>query len=327
MEAAVLLVNCARRRVSALVVLTILAGGIVAVSGMRAEARSSAAGGNAGFAGLVDIGGGRRLYLACKGTGSPTVVLEAGYRSPATVWTDDFVQPEMPRTMVFDGVADFTRVCLYERPGVTSVIDEELVPSRSDPVPQPRDVEGIVADLHALLQAADVPGPYVLVAHSFGGLLARLYAATYPEEIAGMVLVDAWNEAIQEISTPAQWAAILELNAAVPSELAGQADYETIDFGAGSAVMRQAALAQPLPPIPLAVLARSQPLGIGDDVPILPSDSFEEIWRVAQRRLSLLVPGAGFIVAEESSHYIQLEQPDLVIDAVGEVVEAVRRTE
>src|SRR5438105_2224985 len=56
------------------------------------------------FAGLVDIGG-RRLYLECRGTGSPTVILEAGYRSPATVWSDDLLQPERPRTMVLEGVA------------------------------------------------------------------------------------------------------------------------------------------------------------------------------------------------------------------------------
>jgi pimeloyl-ACP methyl ester carboxylesterase len=114
------------------------------------------------FAGLVDVGG-RRLYLECRGTGSPTVILEAGYRSPATVWSDDLVQPEQPRTMVLEGVAASTRVCLYERPGTAAVLDGSLHPSRSDPVPQPRTAEAVVADLHALLQTAGVPHPAVRV--------------------------------------------------------------------------------------------------------------------------------------------------------------------
>ena len=68
------------------------------------------------FAGLVDIGG-RSLYLECRGSGSPTVILEAGFRTRADVWTEDLFQPDAPRTMVFPGVAAFTRVCAYDRPG------------------------------------------------------------------------------------------------------------------------------------------------------------------------------------------------------------------
>src|SRR3954453_9625724 len=67
------------------------------------------------FSGLVDVGDGRRLYLECAGQGSPTVVLEAGFRTRADLWSDDLIQPEAPRTMVFPGVATFTRVCAYDR--------------------------------------------------------------------------------------------------------------------------------------------------------------------------------------------------------------------
>ncbi len=147
------------------------------------------------FAGLVDIGG-RSLYLQCRGSGSPTVILEAGFRSRADYWTDDLIQPDAPRTTVFSGVAAFTRVCAYDRPGTTTVPEGTLLPSRSDPVPMPRTALESVRDLHALLVAAQVPGPYVFVGHSYGGMLARLYASTYPNEIAGMILVDAFSEGL-----------------------------------------------------------------------------------------------------------------------------------
>jgi hypothetical protein len=93
-------------------------------------------------------------------------VLEAGFRTRADLWSDDLIQPEAPRTMVFPGVAAFSRVCAYDRPGTTTVIEGELLPSRSDPVAMPRTAAESVDDLHALLEAADVPGPYVLVGHS-----------------------------------------------------------------------------------------------------------------------------------------------------------------
>src|SRR5690606_1748307 len=89
------------------------------------------------FAGLVDIGG-RSLYLECRGTGGPTVVLIGGYRSSGMYWTDDLLQPEDPRTMVLPGVAQDTRVCAYDRPGTAASIGEEDFISRSDPVAQPR---------------------------------------------------------------------------------------------------------------------------------------------------------------------------------------------
>src|SRR6478735_819079 len=113
------------------------------------------------FAGLVDIGAGRRLYLECRGTGSPVVVLEAGYRSSARIWSQDLHQVGAPRTMVLAGVAAFTRVCTYDRPGTVASLNDNVRPSRSDPIPMPRTAPDVVADLQALLSAAGVPGPYV----------------------------------------------------------------------------------------------------------------------------------------------------------------------
>jgi pimeloyl-ACP methyl ester carboxylesterase len=91
-------------------------------------------------------------------------------------------------------------------PGTATVSDGSLLPSRSEPVPMPHRASAVVADLHALLElereAAAIPGPYVLVGHSFGGLFIRLFASTYPDEVAGMVLVDAFPESLPRAMSP-----------------------------------------------------------------------------------------------------------------------------
>jgi pimeloyl-ACP methyl ester carboxylesterase len=295
-----------------------------AAGGTGRAAPPVAVAGQGDVAGLVDIGGGRRLYLECRGTGSPTVVLEAGYRSPATVWSDDLQQPEAPRTMVLAGVAAFTRVCLYERPGAAALLDDALHPSRSDPAPQPRTAESVAAELHALLRAAQVPGPYVLVGHSLGGMFVRLYASTYPDEVVGLVEVDAWNERLQDLLTPSDWAAYVRLNSAVPPKLAGYQDYETLDFAAASATMRSAADAQPLRLMPLAVLAKGQSFGIPAEALGFDPDALDQAWARAQEQLATLAPRARSFVATESAHYIQLQQPSLVTEAIRQVVTGVR---
>src|SRR5881398_734408 len=151
------------------------------------------------FAGPVEIGKGRKMYLECRGSGSPTVILESGYRDSADSWSTPL---EPGKNTVFPQVAKFTRVCAYDRPG--TVRDANHL-SRSTPVAMPRTARDLVSDLHALLDAAHVPGPYVLAAHSFGGILARLYASTYPDEVVGMVLVDALSEKVKSGLTPEQW--------------------------------------------------------------------------------------------------------------------------
>ena len=132
---------------------------------------------------LVDIGAGREMYLECRGAGSPTVVLVAGLKASA----DDWSIAGQSAAAVLPEVAKFTRVCAYDRPGTP--VGEK--PSRSDPVEQPTTARDAVADLRALLSAAGEAGPYVLVGHSYGGLVVRLYASTYPEDVSGLVLVDA----------------------------------------------------------------------------------------------------------------------------------------
>jgi pimeloyl-ACP methyl ester carboxylesterase len=118
--------------------------------------------------GLVDIGG-RGLYLACTGSGSPAVVLQAGAGGDSRAWKT--IQPT---------IATNTTVCAYDRAGR----------GRSDDAPAPQDGNAITRDLHDLLTKAGISGPYVVVGHSSGGPYLRVYAATYPADVAGMVLVD-----------------------------------------------------------------------------------------------------------------------------------------
>jgi pimeloyl-ACP methyl ester carboxylesterase len=279
------------------------------------------------FAGLVDIGG-RKLYLECHGTGGPTVVLIAGGRSSARYWTDDLLHPNAPRPMVMPSVAQFTRVCAYDRPGTYAEIEGEIVVSRSDPVAEPRTVREMVDELHALLQAAGVPGPYVLAGHSFGGFMARFYAATYPDEVVGMILIDAYSELLADLMAPAQWQALVRLNQELGSDVVvpipGYGDAETTGYGANDVVVRQAVAAHPLPSLPLAVLAHGKAFPQAAAAPGFTPGELERRLLAANKAQAALVPKARFTVASESGHDIHQDQPELVIEAIRQVVTGVR---
>lgn len=273
------------------------------------------------FAGLVDIGGGRKLYLICRGAGRPTVILEAGAGNDADNWDTAGLSPDSTQTAVLPGVAAFTRVCAYDRPGTILDLDRR---SRSDPISMPRTASDIVADLHALLAAAAIPGPYVFAGHSFGGLVARLYAAAYPDEVVGLVLVDAAHEdyyaAVRAVLSPEQRAEIARIEEEGPPELADYQDRERLDTDASAAQMR-AAETSPLRPLPLVVLTHGRPW---DWPPGYPAAALEAVWLPLQEDLAALVPDSRLVVAEQSGHFIPGDQPELVTEAIREVVDAVR---
>jgi pimeloyl-ACP methyl ester carboxylesterase len=120
---------------------------------------------------LVNVGG-YRLHINCTGAGSPTVVIDAGLGDWSTVWA--WVQPD---------VAKATRVCTYDRAGY----------GWSDPGPLPRNAETFAKELHTLLHGANIPGPYVMVGHSLGGLTVRVFTGMYPSEVTGVVLIDSMS--------------------------------------------------------------------------------------------------------------------------------------
>lgn len=249
-----------------------------------AHASQSPAAANAPFDGQIDVGG-RTLHLYCTGAGSPTVILEAGYGDDWSNWR--LVQPALAPTI---------RVCSYDRAGI----------GESEAAPAPRSAADTATDLHALLQNAGLPGPYILVGSSYGGLAVRLYAATYPESVAGLVLVDPLHEDYLdrlEAIAPAQHAALVDLLESIP---------EGIDFAASAADIRAAG---PLPDVPTVIITR----GIGDFPPLDPTRATEQLWQELERDLASSIPNARLVVADHSGHTVNRSQPELIVTAIQQV--------
>lgn len=265
------------------------------------------------------------MYLECRGAGSPVVVIVAGARASAEDWT----KPEPGKLNVFSKVAGFTRVCAYDRPGTP--VGEE--PSRSDPVPQPATAGDAVTDLHALVAAARIATPFVIVAHSYGGVIGRLYAMTYPGEVNGMVLVDTLSEGLQAAETPQEWAIQrVLLNGDLTEALRLYPAIERVDADRSFDQIRAAA---PLKPMPLVVLSADRPWGplfpklitdgvLPANIPLDFGDVTDRAQKAAQARLATLVPGARHVSNTNSGHEIHKDQPQLVADSIDDVVAAVR---
>ncbi len=262
-----------------------------------------------GFPGLRYEANGSFLYLLCMespGTGSPTVILEAGLGEDHRDWA--IVQPEIART---------TRVCSYDRSGL----------GFSEDAPKRASARQKVSDLHALLAAAGVPGPYVLVGHSYGGMLAHVYAATYPGDVAGLVLLDS--------SHPDQISRFL---AALPPRRKGEPQAltglrkglpittpnpEGVNWSESS---NQARAAGSIGNKPLIVVTAGEfdPTGLPGLPGIVPR--FERAWLRMQDDLARLSPDSRHVIAVNSPHFVMsaLGQPELVTHAVDAVVQAAR---
>jgi pimeloyl-ACP methyl ester carboxylesterase len=147
---------------------------------------------------LVDVGG-RRLYLHCTGSGGPAVVLISGLAEASTYW-EGWIAP---------AIAQDTTVCVYDRAGQ----------GRSDPPPSPQDGAAVATDLHTVLDRAQIPSPYVVAGHSTGGAYARIFAARYPQQVSGMVMLDSQpNEAFTGLpSFPSFYSVIRRASALFPS--------------------------------------------------------------------------------------------------------------
>ncbi|GFG51946.1 alpha/beta hydrolase [Mycolicibacterium agri] len=277
----------------------------------------------------VEIGGGRGIFAECRGAGSPTVVLIAGKGNGAEDWMQvldpadpayDAPGDDLPfgghlmrsDDAVLPSVARFTRVCAYDRPDVR--LDGADV---STPRDQPHTVDLDVSDLHALLVALDESVPYVLVAHSYGGLVASLYARSYPGSVGGLVMVDTVTPLIEDAVGPAKLANWDVTNAATSPQV--REGVRLIDAFA------KINAAPPIPTMPAAVLSAEKPWRTD----LLPPEATqgEQVtfadWLAAQQQLALAL-GVEPVTATDSGHDIYLYRPALVVDAIRDVVDDVR---
>ncbi len=272
----------------------------------RLSEDSTAAG--AGEHSLVDVGG-YRLALHCLGEGGPTVVLETGLGAPSEDW--------MP---VQQAIARFTRVCRFDRAGR----------GQSDAAPTPRTCADMVADLRVLLRNAGIPGPYVLVGNSLGGMNARLYAYRYPEEVAGLVLVDASHQdqfnrmgeawPVPEADAPDSHKGFYQFWVAGGGRDPNN-NGEHVDFVASREQLRAI---DSLGDCPMVVLASGTFLR---EAPTKPEAAprLHEIWQELQRDLANLSSNSVYRAVESSGHFIQRDQPEVVVEAIRHILETARR--
>ena len=274
------------------------------------------------------------MYLECHGKGSPTVVFVSGVGDRAETWSKTLDPSEQP---VLPAIAETSRVCAYDRPGTivsTGEGPEDFETSRSDPVDQPTTLQDAVSDLHALLKASGERGPYVVVGHSMGGAISRLYASEYPEDVSGLVLIDYAAYDARKALTDEQWD-LLKILVGSPSQ--AELDlYPDLEWFDEQRNLEQTLAAAPLKPMPLIVLSADEPMDLlpyveNGTLPMTPEEAKEFgelLFRAnvdARADLVNQVPGARHITDTHSGHYIHQEQPELVIDAVREVVEAARK--
>ena len=277
---------------------------------------------------LLDVGG-RKMHIQCTGDGSPTVILDSGLGDSYLSWHK--VQPE---------IAKFSRVCSYDRAGL----------GFSDPSSEPRTSKAIAEELHALLQAANISPPYVIVGHSMGGYNVRVYASMYRRDIVGMVLVDAshpdqenrfppelknlegsWHREAEFIAytTPFGVPRLLGLCDNDPTSRAADcnaraAREQLAEIKAFPESAAETAATGSLGDLPLAVLSHD-PDKPSSDLPPEIAKPTNEAWEQMQVELSHLSTRGTQTIAKNSAHYIQIDRPDVVIDAVRNIVEQARQ--
>lgn len=283
--------------------------------------------------GLVDIGNGRSIHMECRGSGWPTVIFVAGQGERADNFMITSADPLSEEGSVFSTVAGFTRVCAYDRPGTATATGTGFDLSRSTPLVNDATVGDSAEDLARLLRASGAPGPYVLVGHSLGGPIVRLYAAAHPEQVAGLVFIDAMSEGLIDELTPAQLGALEELSD--PEKQGRPPGSERLFYATAVAPLLRDAPAAPR--VPTIILTADQwPLTaeaveVGQATGTLPAfvtlEFSDAVWaaqRKAQKLMAAKFPGAQHITETDATHYIHLDNPRLVIDSIRNVVEQVR---
>ena len=279
---------------------------------------------------LVDVGL-YQLHIYCTGSGSPAVILESGLGDSYLSWRK--VQPP---------IAQFTRVCSYDRAGLGFSYYSR----------HPSTSKYFVEDLHMLLHNAGVASPYVLVGHSMGGFDVRLYASLYRSEVTGMVLVDSshpeqknrfppalndmdatWlrEQEFMEFTMPFGIPRLLGFCGNDGEVRAAECNFHSVresvaELQAVSESAAQAAKAGTLGDMPLAVLSEDP----DKPQPALPEDLVKpasDAWQQMQDDLARLSTHSTHVIAKNSGHFIQFDRPDIVIEAVRKIVDQARHAD
>lgn len=285
---------------------------------------------------LVELSG-RRVHILCKGEGpGPTVVIEPGSAEPSMLWWG-----------VQDEIAKFARVCTYDRAGY----------QWSDTATAPRSITDRAHELRAVVQRANIPGPYVFVAHSYGGAIVRTFAREYPADTAGLVLVDTPDEKIlfgrvyasivargrwvlavaafaMRCGVVRAWSAVSGENddgmqlspearknwamAFTPAALDAARD-EMASIANATPAERAESAPGSFGALPILVVAHGQPFPP-------PFDILEPGFRESQQRLAALSSEGELVIADRSNHNINMDQPGVIVAAVRRVVEKVRNS-
>jgi pimeloyl-ACP methyl ester carboxylesterase len=238
----------------------------------------------------IDVGG-YSLRIKCSGSGAPAVVFDAGLTHGIDTWK-----------RVLPKISKSTLTCAYDRAGIGG---------SDDPDQRRRTGLQIINELNTLLRNAQIPGPYVLVGHSFGGLNVRLYAGRYPDQVVGLVLVDPSHEnqtaRYAELMTAEKRAGFLAYE--------GGNNPEHVDVITSAAQVRAAA---PIREMPFVVITAEHQSWLPNNKEI------ERVRQELQLELAHLVPGGVQVHAKGSDHFVQLDRPELVIQAIMRVLQQVR---
>ena len=242
------------------------------------------------LSGYYDVGG-HKLFFLSYGKNQPAVILESGIGDGGTMSGWEIVQKK---------VKDFAQICLYDRAGL----------GKSEKGPEPRNTIQIANELHTLLRAAEVEPPYIMVGHSMGGLHIQTYAMLFPEDIAAMVFVDPTpKELVDTLTAEAQNNLII---AGAP-----QGVLDESGPGLNESIPIFKALPK-LPDVPVVVITSSY-TGVGG----VDKSQWEEL-KSYHQKLADDVSDGTHIVAAKSGHYIQMDEPKLVIDAIQSVYDKVK---
>jgi len=273
---------------------------------------------------LVDIGT-HKLHIYCQGNGSPTVIVDTGLGEISLEWI-----------RIQQNLANYSKICLYDRAGY----------GWSETGPLPRTSSYIADELYRLLKRADIEGPYVLVGHSFGGYNMQVFASRYQDVTAGIILVDSSHPQQYErfLAAPINVKtapdnnrgsrlfrfSLPRLHPKVPKEVRSDVmammlkrpmrmamANEYYDYRQSAADVIETG---DLPPVPLLVLSRGKRVYPHDRR----GDLMEDLWSTLQQELVERSPRTAHVIANESGHFIHLDQSQLVVDSVALIVDIVK---